>query len=368
MSDMANDECLDILSPSSNVCPFQINKETIGVMSFFATNYNLNYITAARDIVELNEEIRTAPRTAAQATIQDDDASPLANVENTRAVAEPLENLSDDEEKDEMKNQIRLLNQDQIDHLQFFLEFIDSLRKDVKYMSPTDMLHAMIMGCKFHKSLKRKNVSDLKTHYDALSALDNHANEFTQSWEGMVDYPGRKGSKVFEKWLDEVENYISQASSADNLPSPSRKGSKQAKSTTENNVKSSSTSNDILDAVTVTTIHRAKGREWPTVIIARMNEGVFPASSITRKHLSTVNSLVSQNGNSNEYHRQNQIHTRGCEEDLGVIEEERRLAYVAITRASQELILSSIKHNGDEYVDPSRFIEECFKSKNGGKR
>ena len=76
----------------------------------------------------------------------------------------------------------------------------------------------------------------------------------------MVDHPARKGSKVFEKWLDEVEKYILQASSTDNKQSssPSRKGSKQDKSTIENNVKALDSSKDILDAVTVTTIHRAK--------------------------------------------------------------------------------------------------------------
>ena len=249
---MANDQCLDILSPNSNVCPFQIDKETISVMSFFATNYNLNYITAARDIVDLNDEIKAVPATAPKETIR--------NGEHNVALAEPVENLSDDEDKDEMKNQIKLLSQDQIKNLRRFLEFIDNIRRDMKCMSPTDVLHAMIMGCKFHKSLKRKNVSDLKTHYDAISALDNHANEFTQSWEGMVDHPERKGSKVFEKWLDEVENYILQASSTDNKKpsSPSRKGSKQHTNTIENTAKALDSNKDILDAVTVTTIHRAK--------------------------------------------------------------------------------------------------------------
>ena len=115
------------------------------------------------------------PATAPKGTIRNYDSTSLANGEHNVALAEVVENLSDDEEKDEMKHQINLLSQDQIEHLRRFIEFIDNIRKELKCMSPTDVLQAMIMGCKFHKSLKRKNVSDLKTHYDAISALDNHA-------------------------------------------------------------------------------------------------------------------------------------------------------------------------------------------------
>ena len=128
-------------------------------MSFFATNYNLNYITAARDIVELNDEIKAVPATAPKGTIRNS-IRILGKCEHNVALAEVVENLSDDEEKDEMKHQINLLSQDQIEHLRRFIEFIDNIRKELKCMSPTDVLQAMIMGCKFHKSLKRKNVSD----------------------------------------------------------------------------------------------------------------------------------------------------------------------------------------------------------------
>ena len=77
-----------------------------------------------------------------------------------------------------------------------------------------------------------------------------------------------------------------------------------------------------------------------------------------------VNSLVTDGANHTDYHLEKRNHVaRHEEEDVGVIEEERRLAYVAITRASDELILSSIRHNGDEFTEPSRFIEECL-SKN----
>ena len=77
------------------------------------------------------------------------------------------------------------------------------------------------------------------------------------------------------------------------------------------------------NSVTLSTIHQSKGQEWETVFIVRLNEGVLP-----------------------------------CTED---IEEERRLAYVAATRARSRLILtcSMASQNGENIV-PSRFIDEFF--------
>ncbi|MBI4037227.1 UvrD-helicase domain-containing protein [Candidatus Daviesbacteria bacterium] len=61
-------------------------------------------------------------------------------------------------------------------------------------------------------------------------------------------------------------------------------------------------------AITLTTLHQAKGLEWPVVFIVGMEEGLFP-------------------------------HSR-CLLDPGEMEEERRLCYVGITRAKQQLFLT----------------------------
>ncbi|MCH3967724.1 MAG: UvrD-helicase domain-containing protein [Atopobiaceae bacterium] len=83
-------------------------------------------------------------------------------------------------------------------------------------------------------------------------------------------------------------------------------------------------------AVTMMTIHSAKGLEFPVVFVAGMEEGLFP-------HM-------------------------GMDTDPSRLEEERRLAYVAITRAERRLYLtyaSTRRVFGTTQAYPrSRFVEE----------
>jgi DNA helicase-2/ATP-dependent DNA helicase PcrA len=82
--------------------------------------------------------------------------------------------------------------------------------------------------------------------------------------------------------------------------------------------------------VTLMTLHTAKGLEFPTVFLTGMEEGVFP-------HSRTL-------GEKNE------------------LEEERRLAYVGLTRARERLYLSRAEYRSawgaPNYNPPSRFLEE----------
>ena len=83
-------------------------------------------------------------------------------------------------------------------------------------------------------------------------------------------------------------------------------------------------------SVQMMTLHSAKGLEFPLVFLGGMEEGLFP-------------------------HRMSS-------EDPGRLEEERRLAYVGITRAMQELYLTYAEsrrlHGQDTYNRPSRFLLE----------
>ena len=84
------------------------------------------------------------------------------------------------------------------------------------------------------------------------------------------------------------------------------------------------------DAVLMMTMHSAKGLEFPVVFLAGMEDGLFPGFRAMER-----------------------------EEDM---EEERRLCYVAVTRAKEQLYLTCAErrmlYGRTQYAHPSRFIDE----------
>ncbi len=78
-------------------------------------------------------------------------------------------------------------------------------------------------------------------------------------------------------------------------------------------------------ALTLSTIHQAKGLEWKNVFIIGLKEGKFP-------------------------------HKKALDEDL--IEEERRLFYVAVTRCKTDLYLTYPLFEKNGSTNPSRFLRE----------
>lgn len=85
----------------------------------------------------------------------------------------------------------------------------------------------------------------------------------------------------------------------------------------------------VIDAVSIMTIHAAKGLEFNTVFLPAWEDGIFPNDMAI---------------------------------DGGGLEEERRLAYVAITRARRRAIISNamsrMVFGSRQYNSPSRFITE----------
>ena len=87
---------------------------------------------------------------------------------------------------------------------------------------------------------------------------------------------------------------------------------------------------DVDDKVTLMTIHSAKGLEFPTVFVVGLEENIFPSPM--------------------------------CTNSMRELEEERRLLYVAITRAEKHCILTCAqnrwRYGKMEYDTPSRFIKD----------
>ncbi len=88
------------------------------------------------------------------------------------------------------------------------------------------------------------------------------------------------------------------------------------------------------ESVTLSSIHQAKGLEWRAVFVVWLTDGMFPNSRVIED-----------------------------DDDGSGLEEERRLFYVSVTRAKDELYLTyplvwPNAHNGEVLQRPSRFLEE----------
>jgi DNA helicase-2/ATP-dependent DNA helicase PcrA len=85
--------------------------------------------------------------------------------------------------------------------------------------------------------------------------------------------------------------------------------------------------NDETNSVVLSTVHGVKGLEFDNVYVVGMNEGKFP------KHYDVL--------------------------DFEMLQEDRRVAYVAITRACKKLVITNISYDyTGQYLEDSRFIKE----------
>ncbi|MER5438881.1 ATP-dependent DNA helicase [Streptomyces sp. NPDC002790] len=98
------------------------------------------------------------------------------------------------------------------------------------------------------------------------------------------------------------------------------------------------------DAVRLMTAHRSKGLEWRLVVVAGVQEGLWP-------DLRRRGSLLEAD----------RIGRDGLAEPLtpgALLTEERRLFYVAATRARERLVVTAVKAPADDGDQPSRFLTE----------
>jgi len=169
---------------------------------------------------------------------------------------------------------------------------LTALTADCASASVSDALGLVLDRTGYLKDLRDERSEDAEARIENLMELVSAARE----------YEAREEDATFGGFVDRL-SLLSEADEA--------KGATDAR-------------------VWMMTMHAAKGLEFPVVIVAGMEEGLFP-------------------------------HSRSIE-DEDDIEEERRLCYVGLTRARERLILTGAARRrifGDyQSTDPSRFLDE----------
>ena len=182
-----------------------------------------------------------------------------------------------------------------------FLTLVNQLQHEAGEMTLAERIDHVLLrsGLRDHWAKESRNTLDSESRSDNLDELISVASRFTRR-EDDIEETGET--------MSELVAFLSYASL--------EAGEGQAQAGEE--------------GVQLMTLHSAKGLEFPLVFLAGMEDGLFPSA-------------------------------RSLEES-GRLEEERRLAYVGITRARQKLVLSYAEsrriHGQDNYNVPSRFLRE----------
>lgn len=202
-----------------------------------------------------------------------------------------------------------------INQIKSFVEFIESSRSELANLVANEMVESVIKGSGYLDALEKSTDPQDKARIDNLSQLVGAATDFVakvNSYELLEDQIGQESGESFltaDSSLGAFLEQISLASDTDQIPDAEEGGS---------------------GVVTLMTLHSAKGLEFDTVFLTGMEEDLFP-------------------------------HSMSLKEKSG-IEEERRLAYVGITRARKRLFMTSAASRAvwgrPEQKPASRFLAE----------
>jgi DNA helicase-2/ATP-dependent DNA helicase PcrA len=174
---------------------------------------------------------------------------------------------------------------------------------------PRAALQAILTDTGYEAELKAEGTLEALSRIENLRELLSVASEFEES--GPLGGPGDEAWEDLggRRRLELLLESLSLASDVDSM-------------------------DETAGRLTLMTLHNAKGLEFPVIFIAGMEDGVFP-------HMRSLG-------------------------DPGELEEERRLAYVGLTRAQRRLYLTlAVTRNlwgAPNYNSPSRFLGEIPKS------
>ncbi|GAA2595545.1 DNA helicase PcrA [Winogradskya consettensis] len=186
-----------------------------------------------------------------------------------------------------------------------FVQLLEDLRTLAATAPPEEVLEAVLQRSGLLSELEESLDPQDQGRVENLQELVSVAREYTERVESQADENDEAPAATLAGFLEQV----ALVADADQIPSddPDHQG-----------------------VVTLMTLHTAKGLEFPVVFLTGLEDGVFP-------HMRALG-------------------------DNGELEEERRLAYVGITRARQRLYLSRAVTRSawgqPQYNPPSRFTDE----------
>ena len=191
-----------------------------------------------------------------------------------------------------------------VNGIQDFLTLFAGLQESIKTLSPADLLEYLLKKINYKDYLLKEEGSEqvAEEKYDNLWQLINMASKYDFWASNANEEVVSSGEDLLRRFLEEVTLMVDMIESSD-----------------ENS-----------DAVKLMTIHSSKGLEFPVVFIVGVEDNIFPLA----------NAML----------------------EPKTLEEERRLMYVAITRAKDVLFISHANQRMTRWQlkmnPPSRFLEE----------
>ena len=187
-----------------------------------------------------------------------------------------------------------------------FVNLIESLRRKTSELVVTELLKEVIDKTGYVSALEKEATEESQNRIENIEELLNVADEFIENDDSE------------DKSLEAFLSQVSLVGDIDQLD--------------DNDESNNNDKEKNIDKITLMTVHSSKGLEFPCVFISGLEEGIFP-------HIRSINVRRDD-----------------------AMEEERRLAYVAVTRAEEKLYLTYARNRRlwgtREFSERSRFLNE----------
>jgi superfamily I DNA/RNA helicase/RecB family exonuclease len=225
---------------------------------------------------------------------------------------------------------------------------IDKGEIEIDGAKPLDHVHDLLSRAR--KVLRRSNTQGEDLLWEIWNnSLTSDGGSLPESWRRQALRGGMRGAAA-DRDLDAMMQLFEAARRfAERFPH-SRPESFIRQITQENILGDVITAQgQRIDVVEILTVHSAKGREWEIVALAGLQEGLWP-NLRQRGSLLGSERLVERLRHGGLAHKALEAVSAS-----GLVEDERRLLHVGVTRAKSRLIVTAVQKDDDE---PSIYFEE----------